>query len=790
MTNGKLIRTALLSTISLGSSVAFAATAQAQTDAGDAGGSGLGEIVVTAQKREQSTNDVGLSITSLSGELLERRDVADPFDVAKLVPALSVSRVGTSATTVFTLRGIGFNSAFLGASPTVAVYVDEVPLAYPAMTQGAVLDLDRLEVYKGPQGIFFGQNATAGAINFIAAKPTDEFEAGIEASYGRFDRWDASAYVSGPLGDGVNARLAVKHEGGGAWQKSYTRDDTIGKRDRSAGRLLIDLEPSDTVRMTVGLSAWRDRSDAQALQLTKVVPKIPSFLNPELASYPFAPNNARAADWETDKNFEYNTEFWQPSLRAEFDLNDSVTLTSLTSYSDYRTDSLIDNDGTNLQINSHRYLGSIKSLSQELRFAGSTGPLVWTVGGNFSDDRVENSLNQFTLHASNTQNVAGTGLSIGEAPVGIEQDSRTWAAFASGELELSEQFSIVAGGRYTDSTIKFRGCNLGQGYDPIPDTPIPGITQDIEGIFNILYQAFSGNAGVNPIERGGCITLDSLSGTFLPTDSPQTLAEDNIAWNVTLNFKPNDDVLLYALASQGYKSGSFPIFGAATNEQYLPARQEKVIAYEAGFKLTLLDRTLQLDGAGFYYDYTDKQLSGFLLDPIFGPLETLVNIPKSEVVGAEVAAAWVPTPGLSVNAGATYIKTKIKRFEGFDAAGTVQDFAGERFNLSPKWFANLDVSYDWSVNETVDAFIGAGLVYRGSTSSTIGGNDPAFDIDSYALIDAQAGIRMADSGWSAKIWGKNITNKYYWNNTSFTSDNITRVAGMPATYGVTLGYDF
>lgn len=781
-------KTFFVASFLMGSSFLSLSAAVAQTNNVD---TGLDEIIVTAQKRAQSASDVGLSITSLNAEQLERRGVDDPFEVAKLVPALSVSRVGTSATTVYTLRGIGFNSAFLGASPTVAVYVDEVPLAYPAMTQGAVLDLERLEVYKGPQGIFFGQNSTAGAINFIAAKPTDDLQAGISGTYGRFDWWDAKGFISGPLSDKVKARLAFSHEGGGPWQKSYTREDTLGKRDRSAARLLVDVDASESLRLVFGLNGWRDKSDSQALQLVKVVPKDPLRLVPALAAYPLAPENARAADWEVGKNFRYDTKFWQPSLRLELDLSDNVTLTSLTSYSHYETDSLIDNDGTNLQINSHRYYGSIKALSQEIRLSGTSERMTWTIGANYNDDKVVNNINQFTLHSSNTQNVSGTGFSIGVAPVGVRQTSETKAIFASAEYDITDTFSLVGGARYTDPTIKFRGCNLGQGYPAIPNTPTLGVAQDIEGLFNLLYQLFSGNTGVNPMVRGGCITMNSLDGTFLPTDSPQTLKEDNLSWNLTANFKPNSDTLLYALVSQGYKSGSFPIFGAATNEQYLPARQEKVLAYEAGYKLTLLDRSLQFDGAAFYYKYTDKQLSGFLLDPIFGPLEALVNIPKSYVQGAEVSANWVPLRGLSITAAGTYIKTKIKSFTGFDASGVVRDFAGERFNLSPKWFANLDATYTVPVSETMEATIGAGMTYRSSTSATIGGNDAAFNIKDYAIVDASIGVQqIGGEGWSARIWGKNIFNEYYWNNTSYTADNITRVAGMPATYGVTLGYKF
>lgn len=752
---------------------------------------GIQEIIVTATKRAQSANDVGLSISTVDADTLSRRKIDDPIEVARLVPALSVTPTGTSSSTVYTLRGIGFNSNFLGASPTVAVYVDEVPLTYPAMTQGAVLDLERVEVYKGPQGILFGQNSTAGAVNFIAAKPTDHFTANVSGSYGRFNRWDGQFAVSGPLSDTLKARLAVRQEGGGDWQRSYTRNASLGERDRTSARLLVDWAPADTLKVTFGLSGWRDESDTQALQLLKIVPNAPQYLIPALANYPLAPHNARAADWEPDKQFRFDTTFWQPSLRAELDLSPDVTLTSLSTYSKYKTDSLLDNDGTDLQVNSQQYTGDIEAVSQELRLSGTSSNLTWLVGASYSWDNVHNAIRQFTLHQSNTQNVSGTGFSIGEAPVTVQQKTETKAVFANLSYKPTSTLELIAGARYTAPKIEFAGCNRGQGYAPVPNTPTPGVTQDLEGLFNLLYQLFSGNAGVSPITRGGCITLNSLDGTFLPTNSEQTLKEDNFSWSLTANYKPSPDVLLYALTSRGYKAGSFPIVGAATNQQFLPARQEKVQAYELGYKLTVLDRRMQIDGAFFYYDYTDKQLSGFLKDAIFGPLLALVNVPKSRVQGTEIAVNWHATEGLVLSGGATYVDTKVKRYSGFDSTGAVRDFSGERFNLSPRWFANVDATYTAPINEQLEASANAGATYRSSTSGTIGGNDPAFDIKGYWLIDASLGIQQTGGeGWSARVWGKNIFNKYYWSNANFTSDTITRVAGEPATYGVTVGYKF
>lgn len=749
---------------------------------------GLEEIIVTAEKRAKSANDVGLSITTVTSDEILRRGVTDLHDVAKLVPSLSVNDIGNSANTSYTLRGIGFNSASLGAAPTVSVYVDEIPLAYAAMANGAIIDLERLEVYKGPQGTLFGQNSTAGAINFIAAKPTNVLRADISAGYGRFDAWEVKGFISGPISDKVKVRLAASHEGGGAWQKSYTRNDSLGDRNRSSARLTVDMEASSALNLRFGVLAWRDKSDTQALQLVDVVPLVPASALPGLVNYPRAPQNARAADWEPTQDLKFNSKFIEPSLRVDWKMGDEVSLTTLTSYNYYKTNSLFDSDGTTFETGGGAFAGNIKSFFQEIRLSGDHDRFKWTVGVNYNNDKVFNYFGLATRGQSNTQNIAG--FSVGLSPVRTNQRLESKAIFANAEFELTDKLSISGGARFTDPRLKFRGCNFDPGLPPLPNTPTPGVTQDLAGLFNFLYQAFTGNTD-SPVQRGGCITLNGLDGTFLPTDSPQTLKENNVSWNVTMNYKPQDNILLYALASQGYKAGSFPLFGASNNVQYLPARQEGLRAYEAGYKLTLLDRHLQLNGAAFYYDYKNKQLSGYLLDAIFGPLQTLVNIPKSRVVGAEVSASWIPFDGLQINGGATKIKTKIQRYTGYDSTGTLRDFAGQQFNLSPKWFANADAVYSWRVGHGLEAEVATGLTYRSATSAVIGSTSTAFDIKSYVLVDASVGLRSAANGWRVKLWGKNIFNRYYWNNVSYGGgDTIARVAAMPATYGVTLGYGF
>jgi outer membrane receptor protein involved in Fe transport len=180
------------------------------------------EIVVTANKREQNLNDVGLSVTAISGEALAERRVTSVQDIAAAIPGLKFAESGTN-TPIYTLRGIGFNEESLGVYPSVSVYIDEVPLPFPVLTLRAAFDLERVEALKGPQGILFGQNATGGAINYIAAKPTRDLAYGADISYGRFNQIDGTAFISGPLGENVSARLAVAALDSDGWQRSITR---------------------------------------------------------------------------------------------------------------------------------------------------------------------------------------------------------------------------------------------------------------------------------------------------------------------------------------------------------------------------------------------------------------------------------------------------------------------------------------------------------------------------------------------------------------------------------------
>src|SRR3546814_201036 len=257
------------------------------------------EIVVTANKREQNLNDVGATITALSGDQLAERRITSLEDIASTVPGLSFA-ASTANTPIYTLRGIGFNESSLGVYPAVSVYIDQAPLPFPALASHSAYDLDRIEVLKGPQGTLFGQNSTGGAINYIAARPTERFEAGGDISFGRFNAIDGTAFVSGPIAEGLRARLAVTGANSDGWQYSITRPgDRNGATSYVAGRLLLDADISDTFKLSLNLNGWRDKSEPQAQQLIAIrtVGPAGAAANFLAASSVFVPDRPPSAGW-------------------------------------------------------------------------------------------------------------------------------------------------------------------------------------------------------------------------------------------------------------------------------------------------------------------------------------------------------------------------------------------------------------------------------------------------------------------------------------------------------------
>jgi outer membrane receptor protein involved in Fe transport len=542
----------------------------------------LTEIIVTADKRRESINDVPMSISAVTGDQLVQRGIDSVGDLQKVVSGFRYTE-GENGTPVYSIRGVGFNETSLGALPNVPVYVDEVPIAFPIMTRGIAMDLERVEVLKGPQGTLFGQNATGGAINYIAAKPTSTFESAITIGYARFNDKTVEGFISGPLAENLSARLAFSGEYSDPWQVSETTGQKLGRKNRVDGRLLIDWNPIDRLKLAFNVTGTQDKSDPQALQYSGYYYQFPPGVPFLSAAEQNAIQNTqlstsdRAADWgpRTPTNDAHMTQF---SLRADYNVWNSIDLTYIGSDAHFNRFEYSDPDGLPIENSEGETRGNISSWSHELRLAGDafSQSLHWLGGINYAESKVH-QLDTIRLGENSNSNaicaplfgpIFGAGACSG--PFSIfrivnannltDQEFSNKAVFGALDYSFTDALKAHVSARHTKAVDDFTGCSADIG-DNLLATAINNFT-------GVLASVGAAN-GVSAIAPGGCVTGVLVGPVVTPTPGliRQKLDESNNSWRAGLDLKLNPNNLLYANVSKGYKGGSFPDLSAFAPSQ-------------------------------------------------------------------------------------------------------------------------------------------------------------------------------------------------------------------------------
>jgi len=767
------------------------------------------EVVVTAQKRSERDIDVPLSITAASGAQLVALGIDGPADLSKITPAFTY-RPSAWGNPVYTIRGVGFFEESYGISPDVTVYVDQVPLPFSAETEGAGFDVERVEVLKGPQGTLFGQNATGGAINFIANKPTATLKAGIEGGYGNYDWTKAYGYVSGPITDTLKARFAFEHDGRGTWQRTYTRinsagfavPDTsnpmrLGHQDISKARLLADWQANDAVDFELNLNGWADLSDDQALQYLGFAPITPGAgadtrFKPQLTSYPIAPDNATYAAWDPTHSLRRNDHFYQSSLTGNAKLGDDVTLTSITAYSHFTASQPVDDDGTQYTNLYDVNAGKLASITEELRLAGTIGRprLKWMIGGNYEHDRTYDH-QTFDFHQGGSNDVfnappipglIGGGMSYYYTGgiQHVDQRVNTGGIFGSLDYNPIDTVTLYASSRYTLTYRHASAC--------LNDNGDGTFSRAFSVVANLAELIKTGTIADNHIPPGGCFTESATTGVPLTTVE-RDLNEHNVSWRLGGDWKPVPEWMLYANVTKGFKSGTFANITLVTDSQETPVPQESVTTYEVGFKAEGLNRSVVASGALFHMDYQNKQLAGAVLTPPFGYLPTIISIPNSTVDGAELDLTLRLFSALTLQGGVSYLDSKVTShvFQPDVHYGSPNpiDLHGQAFPGTSKWQGTFDADYGVRMTDQWNGFLGTDLYFQTQARSHF--SRPNLDVvPGYGLLNLRAGFERNDGGYRVEFWGHNVTNKFYLLTVHNIQDTIVRSVGMPVTYGVTV----
>ena len=705
------------------------------------------EIVVTAQHRVQSEQDVPIAISVLNGAELTRRGVGTINQLEYQTPSLEVTPAFGSGQPQFRLRGVGFEDYASNNSPTVGIYVDDVAYPVPIMTQGVLFDVARVEVLRGPQGTLYGRNTTGGAINFVTNKPTDRFSAGIDAEYGRFGLGRAEGYVSGPLTDTLKFRLSGVTEQGGGFQHDRATGAALGDADRLFGRALLEWQPAPGADITLDVHGGRDKSENTGLYLFRDFPTqdygvgapgpvIPADLNHRDTGWGFDPAFASAAGFPADAKPQRNNESWGTSLNAGVDLGGALRLTSITAYNHLLRRELDDWDASASRESDTFWHSRVSVFSQEIRLAPlHPDRLTWVAGAYGSwqklDEQFRTDFSQSLGFITDTH---------------YTQRAGSISGFGQVEYKLTDRWTLIGGLRYEHERRTLRD-----------------FATDISGV-----------------------------PTFGDGDRNQTLNKATGKAEVEYHLTPA--AMLYLSASKGVKSGGFTTYNSPLAGQIDAFKPETLYAYEVGFK-TELAPGLRLNGAGFFYDYHDQQVLGVVVDPANGAIGRITNAPRARIYGGELELSYQPLRSLTLTQAVGYKGGQYVHYTDIDATsvhrdasgayvGTGVDFAGRRLPFT-HW--SYQGSADWTVPIGAYAVEAqADYSYRDAQPSFLG---PLFTVKGYWLANATLTLKPARGRWYVGLYGRNIFNQRYdlVRNYFLANADIAQ-PGRPASYGLRVGF--
>ena len=754
-----------------------------------AGSLSIEEIVVTAQKREESVQNVPIAINVLAGDQLSRLNVVDSNDLTRLFPNFSLKQAH-QVNTGFTIRGVGTDNYHPIAQPSVGTYIDEVSLVSPYASSFQLFDMDRVEVLRGPQNSLFGRNTTGGAINFISRKP--EVGAGtngyLRAKAGNAGRIDFEGALGAPLGDNAALRIAAQSLNRDGVFRNLVNGEKRGDVARYAARAQLAWQPSDETDVLFSIRTGYNRSDVMPWRAIGVfdangVDRCP-LLDDGISQWQ-GPSQCVALNPATGELVNVSTDNWHDvydvtakiadadiealSLRVDHDY-DNFTLTSLTSY-DLVSVLLAYNNGAAAPFMNFwaGQQGDWEVFTQEIRLTSiGDGPMRWIAGGFYSTETDD-------IAVLVRNGAIGTPPFTVLPSVDLDQDVDILSAYGQIEYDASDQMTLTVGLRFTDdnkaaaSTVRVAaGTDTG---DPtgtrLPDDAIIPIEQ------RRLLSA--GGAACPPPP--------------LPCQNTIPVAQNLSEWGgkIGVDYRFRDDVMGYASYSRGFKSGAFDTRALAafvgTADQ--PTGPEFLDAFEAGVKSTLADGTLELNAALFFYLWDDLQV--FDSDPVTGA-PAFINVPETEILGAEAELRWAPGDGWYVQGGLGLLDSEI-----IEAPGFVTVTEGAAVNLSPEVSLNGLIIRDIELaNSTLS--LQTDFRYISEMNSLLTGVQEGI-IDAAFFINARAAwVFGADGQYTLSAWGDNLTGV----ETCYDTENIGALTfthicqpneGM-AFYGIEFQIDF
>ena len=779
------------------------------------------EVVVTAQKREQSIQDVPIAISAFDRQFLDEAGIDDVFELQFFVPGLTVYNSQSAAQTNFNIRGVGTAGNSVSLESSVGLYVDGVYRARQSSAINDLVDLERVEVLKGPQGTLFGKNTASGAIQFLTVAPQlDDFSGYLEVNGGSESYANLNGAINIPVIDG---KAAARFSAGWTQRDGYVDNTTTGteqnERDRFSVRGQLMIYPTDA--LSIRVIADHSEIDESCCSAANIFDGpgdttaafiaaggIPFLMGPPGTSYRASIEDLggdvvladRFNDDEVALNVDPSSLIEESGISVEisWDLSDTATLTSITAFRDYEATNITDGDFTSLGTLRARENTDQETFTQEFRLTGSWGQrLSYVAGAYYFDQDLDNHLalrigedgNRFITGGATLGMLDALGAFEPVIPAGAicagfvspalvplcplpafppdegaddvsSQSQQSWAVFAQGDIHLTDDLILTLGVRYTDEE---KDMNV----------------TFIETIPTPVY------AGFTPFSP------------LIPDLEDVRYEQDQTTGTAKLTYHWNDSLMTYASYGRGYKSGGTNIarIDPATGAPLL-FDPETSDAYEIGLKTDLLDQRLRVNAALYRMNFDDFQENTFV-----GTGFVLQNAGKIETQGGELEIFALPTHWLSLQAGAAYVDAEYESFlagactrtpllASPDAAApafpVVCDNSGNVVPGTPEWtlFGSARVDYALASG---NVYAQLDVNWRDETANG-NDNDANKRQDSFTLVNLRLGYRFAQDRYDISLWGKNVFDEDYHGgsfNSVIREGSISAFHTEPATWGLT-----
>ncbi|MFK7976679.1 MAG: TonB-dependent receptor [Halioglobus sp.] len=724
--------------ITLASAVALAVQAGVAHSQGGSGNSlALEEVIVTATKREQSMQDVAVAVTALTDEMILEQQINSSEDLTRLVPALTLQKGSNPRQTSFNIRGIGTQSFSTAVEPSVSTMVDGVVMGRSGQAFVQLLDVQRVEVLRGPQGTLFGKNSTAGVVHIITQDPTEEHSGEIMGSVLSEEEYRAGLTLSGPITDDLGYRLTASADDTAGWVKNVNTGNDLNGSDNwnVRGKLRWTKEDLE-VKWTSDYGEGDCNCTASAIRSLEPFGGNEGYVNDVLDLIsPVVPGKENDKV-NHDREGSFENEQWGHSLEVNWDIGE-FTLTSITALRGWEIEGKADGDidGQPISLLGFDQGGATdqEQFTQEFRITSpADGALTYVAGLFYFDQTVERQfIRSFEFSPGNP------GIGIAD----FEADTENWAVFGEATWNISDTMRLIFGARYTED--------------------------DLEFVFQRSREGFP--VGVpDPVDPAG-----------------QSTDEEDLSGKLALQWDFSDQGMVYLSFVQGYKGPAYDLtFGTdpLTSERIDPETSD---SWELGLKSTFLDGQLMLNAALFHSVYDDFQSQAFFdpdgtpdcptdnpgCDPDDDPGGFfLINAGEVQTQGLEIDLLYQATENLRLSGGLALVDASIEdysqgnctdgqKFRG-ECPGGLQDLSGGDLPHSPDWKLNLTAAYTWNRDSLFDVvFLGA-VTARDEVQYSLSQDENTIG-DELTLLDLSARLRSHSETWDATVFIKNATDEFY-----------------------------